>query len=165
MINLNSFSLDGEYKFDGIKYLKDTFSNTRRLAKEDLLVSVTDVTRNAEIIGKSFVIPNIFDVFPVASCDVVKVDVDESLDKYYLEMLFNSEPYHLYIKGFATGTLVLHLNTQGIEWYKCIVPEKKLLNKFREIKEIVELKKSRAMVENHELLKIKDWLMPMLMNN
>ena len=165
MINLNSFSLTGEYKFDGIKYLRESFSNSRRLSKGDLLVSVTDVTRNADITGKAFVLPDIFNTPPVASCDVVKVDVHDSLDKYYLEMLFNSNPYHQYIKGFATGTLVLHLNTQGIEWYKCLIPNKDLLNKFKEIKEIIELKKGVAMVENHKLYQMKDWLLPMFMNS
>lgn len=164
MINLNSFSLSGEYKFDGIKYLKDTFTNTRRLAKGDLLVSVTDVTRNADITGKAFILPDIFNAPPVASCDVVKIEVDESLDKFYLEMLFNSEPYHQYIKGFATGTLVLHLNTQGIEWYKCLIPNKNLLNQFSQIKEIIELKKSAVMIETHKLSQLKDWLLPMFMN-
>ena len=55
---------------------------------------------------------------------------NETLSKNYLRYLFNSEHYHNYIKHFASGTLVLHLDLNGINWYKDIIPPINLLNKF-----------------------------------
>ncbi|MFH0773444.1 MAG: restriction endonuclease subunit S [bacterium] len=164
MINLNSFYLDGSYKPDGIKFFTGNINVEKELKVGDLMVATTDVTRNAFIIGKSFILPNIFDTKTVASCDIARVIVSSELDKYYLEMLFNSSFYHKYIKGYASGTLVLHLDTKGIECYKSSIPPKPLLDKYRYIKENIERRKSMVIKENQTLNSTRDWLLPMLMN-
>jgi type I restriction enzyme, S subunit len=163
MINLNSFFLNGTYKVEGIKHYKGKATN-KTIHVGDLLIATTDVTRNADIIGKSFILPDLFTGQIVASCDIAKVSVSEKLDKHFLDMMFKSELYHKYIKGFASGTLVLHLNTKGIEWYKCIVPPKELLNQYATIKENIEHKKGIVIKENQTLTTLRDWLLPMLMN-
>ena len=56
MINLSLVNLDGSYKKEGIKYFNGKI-NPDRLCKGDLVIAVTDVTQNTEIIGKSFSIP------------------------------------------------------------------------------------------------------------
>ncbi len=165
MINLNSFYLNGNYKHSGIKYFSGKVNKNKVLRPYDFVVATTDVTRNAFIIGKSFILPDIFgsnDV--VASCDVAKIVTGDKLDKYYLDMLFNSDYYHEYIKGFASGTLVLHLNTDGIDWYNVIIPPKKLLEKFAEIRKDIEKKRSVILKENQKIVELRDWLLPMLMN-
>lgn len=162
MINLNSFYLDGNYKVDGLKYFTGKYNKT--VEPFDLVVATTDVTRNADIIGKAFTVPDIFNDDIVLSCDIAKISVSDRLDKYYLEMLFNSNYYHKYIKGFASGTLVLHLNTDGINWYKTIIPPKKLLEKYSVYKESIEKKKSEIILENQQLASLRDWLLPMLIN-
>lgn len=164
MVNLNSFYLNGSYKPEGIKYLKSSLKSDKRVKAGDLLVAATDVTRNAYIIGKSFILPDIFTDQVTASTDALHIEVSERLDKYYLNMLFNSNDYHRYIKGFATGTLVLHLNTKGIEWYKTTIPPKELLNQFSQLKQTVEQKKGLIIKENQTLTELRDWLLPMLMN-
>jgi type I restriction enzyme S subunit len=164
MINLNSFYLDGNYKVDGVKYLSRAVNENKELKAGDLIIATTDVTRNAYIIGKSFIIPDLFNGQVVASCDVAKLVVSNHLDNYYLNMLFNSDEYHRYIKGFATGTLVLHLNTKGIEWFKTTIPPKYLLNKFKVIKSNIEHKKTLLIKENQVISELRDWLLPMLMN-
>lgn len=164
MINLNSVYLDGSYKKEGIKFLADTYKDSKEVKNGDLLLAVTDVTRNAFIIGKSFILPDLFSGKVVASSDIAQIDVDDKLDKYFLNMLFNSDSYHNYIKGFASGTLVLHLNVKGIEWYKILIPPKDLLNKFSEIKRNIEHKKSLVIKESQTLTELRDWLLPMLMN-
>lgn len=164
MINLNSFYLDGRYKAEGIKYFTGKINDSKIIQIGDLMIATTDVTRNAYIIGKSFILPDLYEGKIVASCDIAKVNVGDDLDKYYLDMLFNSNDYHKYIKGFASGTLVLHLDTKGIDWYKCIIPSKYLLNKYAEFKSNIDIKKNITLKENQELAALRDWLLPMLMN-
>ena len=142
MINLNSFYLDGSYKEDGIKYFSGSVNDKKVLRTGDLMIATTDVTRNAYIIGKSFILPDLYEDQIVASCDVGKVIIGDRLDKYFLDMLFNSDNYHRYIKGFASGTLVLHLDTRGIESYKCLIPPKLLLDKFATYKRNIDMKKT-----------------------
>ena len=55
--------------------------------------------------------------------DLAKLTVtDEKLNELYLYMTLRTDFYHQYIVGFASGTTVLHLNTNGIAWYKVLIP-------------------------------------------
>ncbi len=165
MVNLNSFFLDGSYKVDGIKYFSGTYNKNKLLKSNDLLIAVTDVTRNADIIGKSFILPNIFDDDDVLfSMDIAKITTDNNLSIHYLNMLFNSQPYHDFIKQFASGTLVLHLDLRAFYFFNVIIPNKDLLEKFSKLKEKIEKKKSVIIKENQQLSELRDWLLPMLMN-
>ncbi|MDX9902370.1 MAG: restriction endonuclease subunit S [Aliarcobacter sp.] len=164
MVNLNSFYLDGTYKPEGIKYFNSAYNNNKIVKAGDLIIATTDVTRNADIIGKATLIPDIYNSDIILSCDIAKINCKDSLNKYFLEKLFNSDFYHNYIKGFASGTLVLHLNTNGIDWYKTFIPPNNLLIKFSNILAPIQRKKELITLENQELAKLRDWLLPMLMN-
>ncbi|NIZ05442.1 restriction endonuclease subunit S [Pseudoalteromonas sp. HF66] len=162
-LNLNSFSLSGEFKQTGTKYFNGKFKPESKLDAGELVIAITDVTRNADIIGKAFVIPDIFDEKPLISCDVACVS-SKTFGVAYLEQLFNSNSYHKYIKHFASGTLVLHLDLQGVKWFKTHLPPKNLLDNYN--KHCSSLFKQRDIVlkENVYLESLRDWLLPMLMN-
>ena len=164
MINLNSFYLNGTYKPEGIKYFTGKYNLNKIIKPEELIIATTDVTRNADIIGKAVIVPNIYEKDVVLSCDIAKVICKNSLDKFFLEKLFNSESYHNYIKGFASGTLVLHLNTDGMDWYKLCIPPKNILNKFSDFMKNIQKKKDLTIKENKNLTQLRDFLLPMLMN-
>ncbi|MDM3856069.1 MAG: restriction endonuclease subunit S [Aphanizomenon gracile PMC649.10] len=164
LLNLNSFTLSGKFKPDGTKYFNGSFKEDSRLNYGDLVIAITDVTRNAIIIGKSFIVPDLFDQPPLISCDVASVISKSDFNNYYLEMLFNSELYHEYIKHFASGTLVLHLNLNGMLWFKTFMPQKTLLDKFAKIKKSIIAKQTNNVIENQQLTQLRDWLLPMLMN-
>ncbi|ORF26464.1 hypothetical protein BGI15_06615 [Snodgrassella alvi] len=162
-LNLNSFSLKGEFKIEGTKYFIGKYNQESLVSSGGLVVAITDVTRNADIIGKAFIIPNIFEDGALISCDVVSV-TSERLNKFYLEQLFNSTYYHSYIKYYASGTLVLHLNLNGINWFNAILPPVGLLNQFEEFCKPILKKKAVILKENKQLIELRDWLLPMLMN-
>ena len=164
MINLNSFYLDGSYKKEGIKYFNGRVNPDRLCKKGDLVIAVTDVTRNAEIIGKGFSIPDLFFGDVLISTDVAKVELSDRLTQEFTSQLFNSESYHNYIKYFATGTLVLHLDLNGIRWSKIALPPLELQRKYSEISRSAKLKFTYSMSENQTLSELRDWLLPMLMN-
>lgn len=162
-INLNSFSLSGEFKLEGTKYYNGKFKPESQLHVGDLVIAITDVTRNADIIGKAFIIPDIFNEEPLISCDVACVS-SETFSAAYLERLFNSEDYHRYIKYYASGTLVLHLNLDGVKWFKTYQPPKKLLEKYNQYCGLLFKKRGIVLKENNYLEGLRDWLLPMLMN-
>ena len=162
-LNLNSFSLKGEFKIEGTKYFIGKYNQESLVSSGGLVVAITDVTRNADIIGKAFIIPNIFEDGALISCDVVSV-TSERLNKFYLEQLFNSNYYHRYIKYYASGTLVLHLNLNGINWFNTILPPVGLLNQFEKFCKPILKKKAVILKENKQLIELRDWLLPMLMN-
>jgi len=164
MINLNSFSLTGKYKSAGLKYFSGTYRQNKVVAAGDLVIAITDVTRNADIIGKAFTIPALFGKDILISCDVAKIVPSKLINNQFLEPLFNSRHYHNYIKHFASGTLVLHLNLDGLMWCKIPLPPKKLLDRYSEFRQNIDRKITLSIKENQKLSELRDWLLPMLMN-
>ncbi|WP_286388724.1 restriction endonuclease subunit S [Myroides marinus] len=164
MINLKSFNLNGTYRIDGLKYFTGKLNESRIIDKDDLLIAITDVTREAEIIGRAILTPD-FGVDAVCSCDVARVDIiDPKLKKNYLRYLFNSKYYHDYIKHFASGTLVLHLDLNGVLWYKDVIPSIDIQEKFEDFVFSIDSKIQANLKQNQELAELRDWLLPMLMN-
>lgn len=164
MINLKSFNLNGTYRIDGLKYFTGKLNESKIIDKDDLLIAITDVTREAEIIGRAILTPD-FGVDAVCSCDVARVDIiDPKLKKNYLRYLFNSKYYHDYIKHFASGTLVLHLDLNGVLWYKDVIPSIDIQEKFEDFVFSIDSKIQANLKQNQELAELRDWLLPMLMN-
>lgn len=114
--------------------------------------------------GLQFTILELFKNDVLISCDVAKVFPSSLINNQFLEPLFNSNHYHRYIKHFASGTLVLHLNLDGVKWCQIPLPPIRLLNKYSEFRKDVDKKIALAIIENKNLSKLRDWLLPMLMN-
>lgn len=163
LINLNSFTLAGKFKYEGTKYFNGKYRAENLLSAGELVIAITDVTRNADIIGKAFVIPDIFQTKPLMSCDVASVS-SARFGNSYLEQLFNSTHYHEYIKHFASGTLVLHLDLNGVNWFKSFIPPVELLAHYEATCEQLLKQRDIVIKENLLLKQLRDWLLPMLMN-
>jgi type I restriction enzyme S subunit len=163
MINLNSFHLNGTYKPEGIKTYSGKFSEKNLVYPGDLLIAATDVTRNAEIIGRAILVPDYYKENLVFSMDIAKIS-SKNIPSSYLMMLFNSNHYHNYIKWFANGTLVLHLNLDGVNRYLMEMPPKGLLDRFNDFYLPIAKRIYSTARENNQLTEIRDWLLPMLMN-
>ena len=163
MINLNSFNLDGTYKPDGVKSYSGKYSEKNILKSGDLLIAATDVTRNADIIGRAILVPDYYSEDLVFSMDIAKI-ISSNIPSSFLMMLFNSSHYHNYIKWYATGTLVLHLNLDGINKYKTELPPISLSKKYNEFYLPIANRIYMTAKENEKLTELRDWLLPMLMN-
>lgn len=164
MINLKSFNLDGTYRENGIKYYTGKVSDERKVLPGDLIIAITDVTRNADIISKGIIVPKLSEDQMTISCDLARVNLGEKFQSNYLRYLFNSDYFHNYIKHFASGTLVLHLDLNGISWFKTAIPPKEIQTDFENMMLGINNKIELARIENQELTSLRDWLLPMLMN-
>jgi type I restriction enzyme S subunit len=163
MINLNSFNLDGTYKPEGIKTYSGKYSEKNIVKSGDLLIAATDVTRNADIIGRAILVPDYYKEQLVFSMDVAKI-ISKNIPSSFLMMLFNSVHYHNYIKWYATGTIVLHLNLDGVNRYQTELPPKNLMKQFDNLYLPIANRIYMTANENKQLSEIRDWLLPMLMN-
>lgn len=164
LVNLNSFALTGKFKPNGTKYFSGSYKPEKLCNIGDLVIAITDVTRNADIIGKSFIVPDAFEgKRALISCDVALVK-SSYFGNAYLETLFNSNHYHNYIKQFASGTLVLHLDLKGVNWYRTELPPRELLSRFEDFFTPLFQQRDVVLQENKKLEELRDWLLPMLMN-
>jgi type I restriction enzyme, S subunit len=167
MVNLNSFNIDSTYKTEGIKFFVGDYKESKVLRPFDLVMCNTQQTAldpTKDIIGKSLLIPDIFEGDIVSSHHVTTVSVKKKNLKYYLNSLFNSEYFHRYISGYATGTNILGLNFDGVLTHLSPIPSDDLLEEFAAIVANVEKKKANIIKENQTLAELRDWLLPMLMN-
>jgi type I restriction enzyme S subunit len=163
MINLNSFNLDGTYKPEGVKTYSGRYTEKNIVESGNLLIAATDVTRNADIIGRAILVPDYYSEKLVFSMDIAKI-ISKNIPSSFLMMLFNSNHYHDYIKYYATGTLVLHLNLDGVNRYNTELPPVNLLKKFDEFYLPIANRIYMTAKENQKLTELRDWLLPMLMN-
>jgi type I restriction enzyme S subunit len=166
MINLNSFNINSTYKSEGIKSFSGSYSASKILRPFDLVMCNTQQTAldpQKDIIGKSVLVPDIFESDIVSSHHVTTINVKKDALKYYLNSLFNTEYFHRYISGYATGTNILGLNFEGVLSYRTAIPPDDLLSKYKSIIVNVEKQKSETIKENQKLSELRDWLLPMLM--
>lgn len=167
MINLASFNVDGSYKEEGIKIYSGDYLAEKVVKPFDLLMCNTQQTAidyKKDIIGKAFLVPDIFDGDIVTSHHVTTIQVKKDNMKYFLHRLFNTDFFHKYAAGFTNGTNILGLIFSGIEKYELEIPDDIVLDKFAKLMLDVEMKKSKIIKENQELSSLRDFLLPLLMN-
>jgi len=158
MVNLDSFTNYGGYKAEGIKNYTGTYNETKYLHPFDLVVACTDVTRQGDIIGTPLLLPDVHGNHLLISCDVAHIQVKKPLDTYYVQCVLQQRIYRKYIKRFANGTNVLHLNPKGIARFHTYIPDQRTLSKFSEILENIEMKRSVLIKENQFLQNMRQIL-------
>ncbi len=167
MINLASFNVDGSYKEEGIKVYSGEYSEEKIVKPFELLMCNTQQTAidyKKDIIGKAFLVPDIFEGDIVTSHHVTTIQVEKDNMKYFLHRLFNTDYFHKYAAGFTNGTNILGLIFSGIEKYRLEIPDDAVLEKFADLMLDIEKKKSKTIKENQELISLRDFLLPLLMN-
>lgn len=164
MINLASIGISRNYKSSGLKFFNGEYSKEKIVSGGDLLIACTDLTRNADIVGSPIIVP--FDEQKyLFSMDLAKIDSKvDYINKYYLYSTLRTEHYHNYIKKWASGTNVLHLNIDGMGWYSIAIPPMNLQEEYSKIILNFSKKTNNNIQQNQELTQLRDWLLPMLMN-
>jgi len=130
MINLASISVEREYNATALKFLN--YEPEIKLKPLDLLIACTDLTSSREIIGSPIFSPYLGSF--TFSMDLAKVCfIDNRILPGYLFMCLHDEDYRDYIKGFASGTNVKHLDLNGILWHRIKIPDQKEQQKFSDL--------------------------------
>lgn len=164
MINLACIDINRNYRDGQLKYYNGNVKKNALLNGGDLVIACTDLTRNADIIGCPILTPNNGETYTY-SMDIAKIVSDEkTFNKFFMYMMLRTDFYHSYIKKWASGTNVLHLNLDGINWYTTWIPSMDIQNKFAKTIEDIHKKKNKLLKENQELESLRDFLLPMLMN-
>ncbi len=164
MINLGSISVDRSYRPEKLKFYLGKHATRHESHPGELLIACTDMTRNGDIIGCPIATPYTHQSF-LFSMDLAKVKfVSESALPSYLYFTLRTDWYHRYIKRFASGTNVQHLDIKGVYEYRETIPPIELQQAFDNL--FVPLNKviSNSLVENQKLAELRDCLLPMLMN-
>lgn len=163
MINLACIDTNRKYRDGKLKYYDGDIKNKIVLHGGELLVACTDLTRNADIIGCPMFVPEDGREY-LYTMDLVQILPDKKyFDELYFGKMLQTSHYHNYIKKWASGTNVLHLNLDGMKWYKTCIPPLSLQKKFSKIIKNINKKESLILTENRQLTSLRDFLLPLLM--
>ena len=167
MINLASFNIDGTYKHSGLKYFNGVYSSNKVLKPFDLVMCNTQQTaidEKKDIIGKAFLIPALFESDVVSSHHVTTIICKSEEIKPFLAYLFNTRHFHKYAAGCCSGTNIMGLDMKNLKKYELEIPSKELLKRFSRLIIDIESQKSINVKKVLCFKKIRDELLPMLLN-
>ena len=166
MINLASFNVNGTYKDAGIKTYNGSYTKEKVLKPFDLVLCNTQQTAidfSKDIIGKTFLVPDVFEGDIVSSHHINTIKTEDYY-KAYIAYLSNTSHFHKYAAGCCSGTNILGLDFNSFSQYKMEIPPVYLLEEFQKI--IIDIVKRESVIikENKTLTKLRDELLPLLMN-
>ena len=169
MVTIKNFNRDGSFRIDGFKEI--VYSNKIKkhhfINENDVLISCTDVTQDADIIGNCIIVldKQNYDEL-IMSMDLVKIESKiPEINNFLLTSIFKSYNFKKHILGYVNGTTVLHLDKKGIKKFKIALP--KDLSKIKNISERFELIYSEIQCNQKEINKLtnlRDTLLPKLMS-
>lgn len=165
LVTLKSFNRGGGYRLDGLKSFTGKYKSEQEVSAGDLIIAYTDVTQNADIIGKpAMVMSNSKYKHLVISCDVAVIRPIEKNYKYFLYYLAKTNQFQLHTHSHCTGTTVLHLGKIAIPSFNFVKPNNKLLEMFYKFSENVFFRIDKNISENYLLGQTRDTLLPKLLN-
>ena len=162
MVNLACFSKAGDYRLGEMKFFSGNVAEQKLIHPMDMLIACTDMTQGADIIGRPILVSNEYEEYTF-STDLALV-VPNGKQKMYLYYSLRTPYYHTYIRPFASGTTVKHLNIKGVENYVLPLPTNEIQSKFEDIILPIKKKQSKNLNEIVALTKQRDELLPLLMN-
>ncbi|MGN8643113.1 restriction endonuclease subunit S [Catenibacterium mitsuokai] len=164
MLNLACIDINRNYRDGELKYINHEVNKEKLLNSGDMLIATTDLTRNADIVGCPILVPYDDNQYTY-SMDLAKIkSTSSSINDWYLYSSLRTDHYHNFIKKWASGTNVLHLDLSGLDWYKLVIPDLEVQKKYAEIIKKISITKSNILGENQKLTSLRDFLLPMLMN-
>lgn len=165
VIRMGNFKITGGLKFDSnVKYLNDNVKVKEQyyLSPGDMLIVLSDVTRNGSIIGNVGIVPN-NNIKYVLNQRVSKLVFDDFL-KYYLYAYFNSFIFKNYCLAHADSATVLNLSNQDLYKHKMVIPSKKVIEEFSNIIKFIYEQIDYFIIKNQTLKETRDLLLPRLLS-
>ena len=123
LVSLKSFTRGGGYRRDGLKGYTGKFKPEQVVQPGEVVVAVTDVTQQAEVIGRAAIVTGDrrFDRL-VGSLDTMIARPGNEGNKLFLYHHLRSTDWVDHVLGYTNGTTVLHLDTKCFEDYSVPMP-------------------------------------------
>ena len=162
MINLKNIRAFGGYNRNYEKRYMGQYRREQELTPGDIVMGVTDMTKERRLVGHVARIPNLHEEMTY-SMDIIKL-VPKCVSNIFLYSTMNFGKFSQRISPLANGVNVLHLKPEYIMKLKMIVPSQNLIIKFDDILESI-LRKIELLEEQKEnLTEARDRLLPKLMS-
>ena len=124
LVTPGNFNIGGGFKSDKFKYYKgDEFPKEYILTSGDIVVTMTDLSKDSDTLGYSAKIPYSTNHNYLHNQRIGLVQfINENVCKDFVYWLMRTREYQSYIVGSASGTSIMHTSPARIEDYRCIIP-------------------------------------------
>ncbi len=165
LVTLKSFERGGGYKADGLKGFSGTFRPEQEVKPGEVVVALTDVTQNAEVIGRPALVRRSAKFSKlVASLDTAIVRARKIVGSHFLYCLFRTPEFADHTYAYCSGTTVLHLGKEAIPSFAFPEPEERDALRFEQLVTPMFDRITNNEIENTNLAAIRDALLPKLMS-
>lgn len=162
-ITLKSFNRGGGYRGDGLKSYSGKYNDKQVVFDGDVVMAVTDMTQNREVVGRVARIPDVGDKGAVISLDVIKL-IPKTISSTYLYSYMKYSGFGHFIKSFANGANVLHLKPDLVTQQVIVVPTEDLRKKYEALVEPINEQTGILTKEISNLEKTRKNLLPRLIS-
>jgi len=162
MVNLKNIQAFGGYNRNAEKRFTGDYKEMQALEKGDLIMGVTDMTKERRLVGHVALVPD-FNERATFSMDLIKI-VPFELPKVYLYCAMRFGGISTSISPLANGVNVLHLKPDALTGIEMIVPNKVLIQNFSSYASscIEEINNIEDQIRN--LTEARNRLLPKLMS-
>ena len=166
LLTPGNFAIGGGFKDDKFKYYVGEIPEEFVLAKGNLVVTMTDLSKLGDTLGYPAIIPTERESHYLHNQRLGKVFIKSknSISKLHLYYLLRTNEYRHEILAGATGTTVKHTSPNRIQAFKFPAPDAELSLKFAEIVGFLFEKMSLNNDENRNLIVTRDALLPKLLS-
>lgn len=163
-VTLKSVNRNGGYRADGIKRLKGDVKPQHCIKSGEIVIAVTDMTRDALIVARPAMIMLDADEVATFSMDLVKASPRGDYSKEWLYHYFLHSDFPQNVKERANGTNVLHLKPKYIEEWMSLIPSSNLRGRYTSLVKPILSQTMSLMRQNEYLAEARDHLLPRLMD-
>ena len=125
LLTPGNFAIGGGFKDDKLKYYFGEVPEDYVLAPRDLIVTMTDLSKNMDTLGYPALIPDNPRKCFLHNQQLGKVLIqnENQLDKYYLYYLLRTDDYRQEVKASASGTVIKHTSPERIRNFHFLLPQ------------------------------------------
>lgn len=162
-VNLKCMDRLGGFRISGLKSFLGKHKPHQAVTAGDLVVAVTDMTRDALVVSQAARVPRVVGDDAVFSMDMVKIVPRSEFNSSWLYGLLRFSQFPFEVREMATGATVLHLRPKYIEEWQTSIPPVSLRNEYAEYVEPIYSLMDALEVESEKLRQARNLLLPRLM--
>jgi type I restriction enzyme S subunit len=163
-VNLKCIERFGGFRVSGLKGFKGEHKAQHRASPGDIVIAVTDMTRDARIVSQAARIPKVVGADAIFSMDLVKAVAKEGVETEWLYGMLRYSTFASEVREQATGATVLHLKPKHVENWRAVVPPPMLRSLFASyLRDFLE-QTDNLELQIRSATDARDLLLPRLMN-
>lgn len=163
LVSLKCAGRDGSFNPAGLKPFSGDVKPAHIVDEGDILVSQTDLTQRAEVIGRPFRVQRSGVLGRlVGSLDFSIIRPKPPLSREVLLALLSTADFRSHVLGYCNGTTVLHMNSRAVPSFQFRMPDAQEVTRVSGLMDSLLKQSDSIQAESRALEKLRDTLLPQL---